>query len=533
LKNKKLLTVALTLVFCFSVVLATGASPPTAKDLVLAKVKNFELGYDKGFYDKSESTSNFNITKFNGTVKDKLGDYAGTELNFLTQFNSDSNSIRINYDADIQGYQNTGDIYLKDDKVIFTKELLNLLQHFGADIEQEAPGLMQKAPQYLYVSDQQLNDIWEQMLSYQNQQLPEEYQEMLLFLVEAVPDKYFSISSGKVTLKLDQAGFEDVVFNLLTKIQNEKERFADIVVTANKYNYDAMGISPEEMRGQIILGVESIPTLTKEDIHMIGDFVDVNLIYEAAILPGGLKTFDSSIKFNAPGFANGMLNIKTESKGQNGNINGNYDITGNLVAVDGPAVGVQLTSNYKYTGPYAKANTLIDVKAEDTATGELYCDISANGETTSAVKKDLVIAVPELTAGNSLDVSTIMPADHELVLQPEPGLNLIVNDEYVETDIQPAIKDGRTMVPVKFVSEALDCDVKWLKPNEVRITNTDGKVISMYIDQSTYIVNGVKKQLDAKPYIENDMRTMVPVRFIAEELGATVELVGNHVVITK
>ncbi|MEG6615931.1 hypothetical protein V6C27_05745 [Peptococcaceae bacterium 1198_IL3148] len=406
MKRKNLLIVLLTLALCFSIVFATNATQPTAKDLVLAKVKNFELGYDKGFYDKSEGTTQFNIQKFDGTIKDELGDFAGTKFEMLAQLDSASNSIKINYNTDVKGNKASGDIFLKDDMVIFTKDLLDVLQSFGIDVEPEMLGLTGKVPQYLYVKDQQLSSVWEQMVTYQNQQLPDEYKELLLFLIEAVPDKYFSMSASTVTVQIDQAAFEDVIYNLLTKVQNEKERFTDIFVAMNQYNLTTMGVTAEEMREQIITGIANSQMPSKEEIKMIGAFVDVNMTYQAAIFPGGVKSFDMSIKFNAPdNSVTGVLNVKTESKGKSGNIDGKYNITGNVVVVDGPKVDVQILSDYQYVGTKAESDTVINVKAEDTATGELFCDFSAIGGSTTTVEKDVVIKVPALTTNNSVDLS--------------------------------------------------------------------------------------------------------------------------------
>lgn len=52
MKRKILLYVVLSLVLSFGVVLATYAAQPTAKDLVLLGIKNFDTGINKAFYEK-------------------------------------------------------------------------------------------------------------------------------------------------------------------------------------------------------------------------------------------------------------------------------------------------------------------------------------------------------------------------------------------------------------------------------------------------------------------------------------------------
>lgn len=89
-------------------------------------------------------------------------------------------------------------------------------------------------------------------------------------------------------------------------------------------------------------------------------------------------------------------------------------------------------------------------------------------------------------------------------------------------DAKPFIDaNGRTLIPVRFVSEALGADVLWngeLKEVQISLGTT---IITMRIGNKTITVNGVEKQMDTEPTIAMD-RTCVPVRFVAEGLGAEV-----------
>jgi len=87
-------------------------------------------------------------------------------------------------------------------------------------------------------------------------------------------------------------------------------------------------------------------------------------------------------------------------------------------------------------------------------------------------------------------------------------------------DQQPVIRNGRTLVPVRFIAEALGYDVKWNdKTNSAVIDN--GKIV-MTIDSAIAEVNGKSVTLDTAPTLLND-RTMVPLRIIAETLNCTVD----------
>ncbi|WP_167859633.1 copper amine oxidase N-terminal domain-containing protein [Paenibacillus cymbidii] len=91
------------------------------------------------------------------------------------------------------------------------------------------------------------------------------------------------------------------------------------------------------------------------------------------------------------------------------------------------------------------------------------------------------------------------------------------------TGSAPYIRGASTMVPVRFVSEQLAADVEWDgDKRQVHITDIlTGKTIVLTIDSTKALVNGVEDELEVAAEITDDS-TFVPVRFIAEKLGATV-----------
>jgi hypothetical protein len=89
-------------------------------------------------------------------------------------------------------------------------------------------------------------------------------------------------------------------------------------------------------------------------------------------------------------------------------------------------------------------------------------------------------------------------------------------------DQQPYIdKAGRTVIPVRFVSEALGAEVDADKDSIVTIKRGD-VVIKHKIGTNAMTVNGVSKTFDTKSVLTKQYRTMVPLRFISEALGAKV-----------
>lgn len=97
----------------------------------------------------------------------------------------------------------------------------------------------------------------------------------------------------------------------------------------------------------------------------------------------------------------------------------------------------------------------------------------------------------------------------------------------IDTDnyaVTPYLDDNdRTMVPIRFVAERLGADVGWEQSTQ-QITITLGdKVIVMFVGSVNYTVNGNASVMDTEPVIIDGWdRTIVPVRFVAEALGMAV-----------
>ncbi len=107
-----------------------------------------------------------------------------------------------------------------------------------------------------------------------------------------------------------------------------------------------------------------------------------------------------------------------------------------------------------------------------------------------------------------------------------------INHEEFALDAPPYIKAGRTMVPLRFIGEALGAEVEW-DGNLRQITLVrDGRTIRMVIGSTEVFIGEegrigeTKYTLDAPPEIVEG-RTFVPIRFISEAFGAEVEWVAE------
>ncbi len=88
------------------------------------------------------------------------------------------------------------------------------------------------------------------------------------------------------------------------------------------------------------------------------------------------------------------------------------------------------------------------------------------------------------------------------------------------------IQGRRTFVPLRFVSEALGAKVSWNGATRQVTISQNGHTVVMAEGQTGYTVNGGAHTMDVAPYVAGAGYTMVPVRFVSEALGYRVRWNG-------
>ena len=91
------------------------------------------------------------------------------------------------------------------------------------------------------------------------------------------------------------------------------------------------------------------------------------------------------------------------------------------------------------------------------------------------------------------------------------------------TDAKPFIDENdRTMIPIRAVAEVLECEVEWNESAREVSLSKDGTEVLIKIDDRNMIVNDKTVEMDTNAVIIND-RTYIPLRFAGEALGFTVK----------
>lgn len=104
------------------------------------------------------------------------------------------------------------------------------------------------------------------------------------------------------------------------------------------------------------------------------------------------------------------------------------------------------------------------------------------------------------------------------------NIQVIINGQQMQFDTPPIEQAGRVFVPLRGVFENLGASVVY--SNGVINATSGNQTIQLQIGSTTATVDGNSEQLDAAPFVQGD-RTYVPLRFISEALGATVNWDDN------
>lgn len=105
-------------------------------------------------------------------------------------------------------------------------------------------------------------------------------------------------------------------------------------------------------------------------------------------------------------------------------------------------------------------------------------------------------------------------------------ITVLLNGEKIEFDQRPIIQNDRTLVPIRFIAERLGAVVTWY-PADQAVTIVKGlRLMILEIDNPEATINGSAYPLDQPPIVVND-RTLVPLRFVAEAFDALVRWDGD------
>ncbi|MCL6611709.1 MAG: copper amine oxidase N-terminal domain-containing protein [Peptococcaceae bacterium] len=513
---RKFLAVLFTLCLCLSFGAAAGAQEtagmsPAKKAFIKSITSDLEI--KTRLFEKSSGSINVEITDISGLLAMDLKFKGLKDSKFLLNYKLDTPAKKMgfNVDANFEGTTSRGDAFIQGTRLILSRDIIqlfNLLDRSGLNNNHPMP-------EYLWDDSPELAGLWKNFIDSQNYQVPPEFKDLLVFFIEAIPDEYI-ISSGKETvLNLDHEGFSDVILSFARKIESEPERFAAVLAGCLDTGQSGSGLLPDLLR---YIQSPDFPK-SKEEISRklkAGGIEISRLVVSRNAGADGYNTvvMDMNIYENK-----GAIRYALKYKRAGDSIKGDLD-------VDLSAKSKEIDVSFNIDGDFEQSPEMASADYSCAVSGEKQ-DISLFGavlkiHTKSRYDQDVTVDIPVLTPSNSKKM--LSGAD-------ESGeLKVVLNGNQVNFDVQPFIMEGRAMAPVRNLAEAFNCRVSY-RGDEVHVEKAD-KLIILYLNRNQCTVNGREKWIDVPPFIK-DGRTMVPVRFIAEEMGCRVKLVGNTVFITS
>lgn len=183
------------------------------------------------------------------------------------------------------------------------------------------------------------------------------------------------------------------------------------------------------------------------------------------------------------------------------------------------------------TSPYTyKSNFTVDAKS----TGRYVYVLATFSKPGSSLKMSLstpaeddktVIYTDTHASGisNTLTLNAVkMPDDSQQLKLKINSLDVFSTGVLEKLKVAPIIESGTTLVPLRHIGEALGATVEWTAEDKKATFTLGETTIIAWIGKTTALVNGKEETMPLPPTLI-DGNTLIPLRFIAEKLGASVQ----------
>ncbi|RKL63250.1 copper amine oxidase N-terminal domain-containing protein [Thermoanaerobacteraceae bacterium SP2] len=107
------------------------------------------------------------------------------------------------------------------------------------------------------------------------------------------------------------------------------------------------------------------------------------------------------------------------------------------------------------------------------------------------------------------------------VMAAQP-ITVTLNGEQLQFDVPPVLENGRVLVPLRAIFEALGATIDWDGTTSTVTATKGSDTVKLTVGNKTAYKNGSKVELDVPAKVVKG-RTLVPVRFVSDALGALVE----------
>ena len=205
-------------------------------------------------------------------------------------------------------------------------------------------------------------------------------------------------------------------------------------------------------------------------------------------------------------------------------------VSGSLIKVREP--GIELMVNQTIVNLRAGPGTSHDIVGQarqgDTLSlinqsGDWYQVRTSNG--TLGYIAAFLVEKKTAPAPDTNQATLASAATPAAVLAPSPvaaAPTVIFNQKQLSFDVPPIIQNGRTLVPLRAIFEAMGAQVGWDQATRTVTSHRGDTTIILAIGSTQPTVNGKLWPLDVPAQIMQD-RTLAPLRFVGEAFGGTVD----------
>jgi len=181
------------------------------------------------------------------------------------------------------------------------------------------------------------------------------------------------------------------------------------------------------------------------------------------------------------------------------------------------------------------AEEIVDVTEQ--LENAVEADTTLDAATRAQIKKQL--GMMYFKAGKFKDARELLedvleeePDDEEVYRQLDQAyaasgelqVKVFIKGKALQFDVPPRIENSRVLIPVRFLAEGLGAEVNY--DNGVVVITNKGSTIRLAIGSNKALVNGATVYLDVPARVV-DGRTLVPLRFVMEKFKAKVDYYGG------
>jgi len=258
-----------------------------------------------------------------------------------------------------------------------------------------------------------------------------------------------------------------------------------------------------------------------------------NLLYSYKLDDGAWSDWKKTNKFLTPNLKEGNHIFSLKAKDEAGNESQTLiytfkvDITPPALEILSPLSGAEVLEKIIEIKGKTEPNISVKVKdilvTTDEQTGEFKISYTLDEGT-----NDILITAIDKAGNETSKKITILYKRRTIIRLQIGNLMAVINDKTVILELAPFIESGRTLVPLRFVAETFGADVGWdAKEQKITITLEDKNIV-LWVGKKEALVNDERYYLEVPPKVIEipeigGGRTVVPLRFVSEALGAQVD----------